>query len=182
MIFVYTQEHIDLIKKNLEKKMKIRKPTQEIFVKVSALLSSAFPKSQYEIQLVERLHDNGTPIHEWVCIHVNKVVAYIAFTNAYNDDQICGLHLAPIAVAPRYQRQGFGSELVNFALRQEPIKNNPIFVLGMPRFYKRFGFEPCTLPVCPFSPKNKHFSALRNTSTTQFTIGYEPEFGSIKQK
>jgi putative acetyltransferase len=156
--------------------MKIRKPTQEIFVKVSALLSSAFPKSPDEARLVEEFHDNNTPIHEWVCIHINKVVAYIAFSNAYNGDEVCGLHLAPLAVTPNFQGQDFGSELLKFALRQDLIKNSPIFVLGNPKFYKQFGFEPCTLPICPFAKKNKHFLALRNTATTQFTIGYEPEF------
>lgn len=157
--------------------MKIRKPTQEIFLKVSALLSSAFPKSQYETKLVEQFHDNETPIHEWVCIHINKVVAYIAFSNAYKGGEICGLHLYPLAVTPKFQRQGLGSELLNFALRQEVIKNSPIFALGNPKFFNRFGFEPCTIPSCPFAKKNMHFLALRNTTTTQFTIGYEPEFG-----
>lgn len=160
-----------------EQMMKIRKPGQEIHSKVSALLKAAFPKSQYETTLVEQFHDNGTPILEWVCIHINKVIAYIAFSNAYNGDQVCGLHLAPLAVAPPFQRQGVGSELLRFALRQESIKKSPLFVLGDPRFYRRFGFEPCTLPICPFDTDNRHFSALGNTTTTRFTVGYEPEFG-----
>lgn len=157
--------------------MKIRKPTGEIYVKVSALLKSAFPKSRYEQGLVEEFHDNNTPIHEWVCIHMNKVVAYIAFSNAYNGDEICGLHLAPLAVAPPFQRQGFGSELLGFALRQEAIKKSPLFVLGTPGFYQRFGFKHCALPVCPFTKNNRHFLAIRNTATTPFVVGYEPEFG-----
>ena len=156
--------------------MKIRKPTQETYGKVSALLRSAFPKSRYEASLVEQFHANETPIHEWVCIHINKVVAYIAFSNAYNGDEVCGLHLAPLAVAPQFQRQGFGSELMRFALRQKEIKSSPLFVLGAPGFYQRFGFEPCTMPVCPLTKNNKHFSALRNTTTTPFIVGYEPEF------
>jgi len=159
--------------------MKIRKPTPDIYVKVSALLGKAFPKSQYEAKLIEDFHDNDTPIHEWVCIHVNKVIAYIAFSNAYNGDEICGLHLAPLAVAPKFQRQGFGSELLKFALRQEPIKESPLYVLGKSKFYRQFGFERCTTPLCPFDKKNKHFLAIRNTDTTPFTIGYEPEFGPI---
>lgn len=160
--------------------MKIRKPTQETYVKVSALLGWAFPKSLYERELVEGFHDNDTPIHEWVCIHINKVVAYIAFSNAYNGDEICGLHLAPLAVAPQFQRQGFGSELLGFALRQKAIKESPLFVLGNPKFYQRFGFKHCPLPVCPFAKNNKHFLALRNTATTPFIVGYEPEFGPAK--
>ena len=117
--------------------MKIRKTTQETQGKVSALLKSAFPKSRYEARLVENFHRNNTQIHEWVCIHVNKVIAYIAFSNAYNDTQVCGLHLAPVAVAPQFQRQGIGAELIRFALRQEAIKKSTIFVLGNPEILQK---------------------------------------------
>lgn len=158
--------------------MKIRKPTQEINNRISGLLNLAFPKSLYEAGLVEQFHDNDTPIHEWVCIHIKKVIAYIAFSNAYNGTQICGLHLAPFAVAPQFQGQGIGSQLLKFALRQESIKKKPLFVLGNPKFYRRFGFESCTLPTCPFDKNNKHFLAIRNPTTTRFIIGYEREFGS----
>ena len=157
--------------------MKIRKPTQETYGKVSALLRSAFPNSRYEAGLVEQFHKNETPIHEWVCIHINKVIAYIAFSNAYDGDEICGLHLAPLAVAPQFQRQGIGSELMRFALRQKEIKSSPLFVLGAPGFYQRFGFEPCTMPICPFDKNNAHFLSIRNDITSQFTVGYEAEFG-----
>jgi len=157
--------------------MKIRKPTQEIHSKISGLLNSAFPKSKYEAGLVEQFHGSDTPILEWVCIHINKVIAYIAFSNAYNGNEVCGLHLAPFAVAPHFQRQGVGTELLKFALRQESIKKSPLFVLGNPEYYRRFGFEPCTMPICPFDKNNRHFLAIRNTTTTQFIVGYEPEFG-----
>ncbi len=158
--------------------MKIRKPTPENFNKVSGLLSSAFPRSRFEKTLVENFHANQTPIHEWVCIHVNKVIAYIAFSKAYNGQEVCGLHLAPLAVAPEFQRQGIGSELVRFALRQAPIKATPLFVLGNPEFYQRFGFRQCAIPVCPFDKNNRHFLALNTTTTVPFTVGYEPEFTS----
>lgn len=157
--------------------MKIRKATQKSPGKVYALLRSAFPNSQYETKLVEQFHTNDTPIHEWVCIHVNKVIAYIAFSNAYNDNEVCGLHLAPIAVAPKFQRQGIGSELMRFALRQNPIKTSTLFVLGNPKFYRQFEFKQCIMPECPFDKDNRHFLAIRNTTTTRFIVGYEPEFG-----
>lgn len=156
--------------------MKIQKLTIENRPRVYALLQNAFPGSAYEAVLVQKLHENGRTLHEWVCIHSNKAIAYIAFSHAYEGKEICGLHLAPIAVAPDYQKQGVGAELLNFALRQEPIKNQPLFVLGEPGYYKRFGFEPCTLPVCPFDPDNTHFLSMRNSATTSFVVGYEPEF------
>jgi putative acetyltransferase len=156
--------------------MKIQKLAVEHRPKAYALLQRAFPYSDYEAALVKNLHDNGRSLHEWVCIHTGKVIAYIAFSNAYNGSDICGLHLAPMAVAPDFQKQGVGSELLRFALRQEAIKSQPLFVLGEPGYYSRFGFEPCRLPVCPFDKNNAHFLSMRNTIATYFVVGYEPEF------
>jgi putative acetyltransferase len=156
--------------------MKIQRLTEENRAKVYALLRSAFPGSEYEAGLVQKFHENGKAVHEWVCIHTNKVIAYIAFSNAYHGNDVCGLHLAPMAVAPDFQRQGVGSELLRFALRQEAIKSQPLFVLGEPGYYKRFGFEPCSLPICPFDKNNAHFLSMRNNATTHFIVGYEPEF------
>ena len=156
--------------------MKIRKLTPENYPKVAALLQQAFPGSTEEVRLVENLHKNGKPVHEWVCIHSNRIIAYIAFSNAYNGSAVCGLHLAPLAVKPEFQKQGVGSELLRFALRQEVVKANTIFVLGNPGLYRKFGFEPCAMPICPFDKNNAHFLSLRNNPVGQFTVGYEPEF------
>ena len=156
--------------------MKIRKVTPENLDKALGLLRKAFPGSSYEMRLVENLHKNGKPVHDWICVHRNKAIAYIAFSNAFNGREVCGLHLAPMAVAPQEQNQGIGSELLRFALRQDVIKESTIFVLGDPRFYKKFGFEPCTMPTCPFSKKKSHFLSIRNNTTSQFKVGYEQEF------
>jgi putative acetyltransferase len=161
--------------------MKIQKVTEENRSKVYALLRRAFPGSEYEAELVQKFHEQGKPAHEWVCIHTNKVIAYLAFSNAYHGKDICGLHLAPMAVTPEFQRQGVGSELLRFALRQEPIKNHPLFVLGEPGYYTRFGFEPCSVPICPFDKDNAHFLSMRNTTTTSFIVGYEPEFKTAEK-
>jgi len=156
--------------------MKIQKVTIEHRPKVYALLQRAFPGSDYEARLVQRLHENGRTLHEWVCIHVNKAIAYIAFTRAYQAGEVCGLHLAPMAVAPDFQKQGVGTELLRFALRQAEIKDQPLFVLGEAGYYRRFGFEPCQAPVCPFDTANAHFLGMRNTVSDSFIVGYEPEF------
>ena len=158
--------------------MKIRKVTPEQYGKVAALLRQAFPKSNYEVQLVEKLRQNGRLPHEWVAIHTNRVIAYLAFSNAYHGPEVCGLHLAPVAVKPEFQRQGTGSEMVRFALRQPEIRERTIFVLGDMAFYGRFGFEPCAMPICPFTKDNAHFLSIRNPAATPFTVGYEPEFGT----
>ena len=156
--------------------MKIQKVTRENRAKAYALLNRAFVGSAYEADLVCLLHENDKPIHEWVCIHTNKVIAYVAFSNAFNGEEVCGLHLAPMAVSPEFQRQGVGSELLRFALRQEVVKSQPLFVLGAPGYYKKFGFEPCNMPICSFDKNNAHFLSLRNETTDSFVVGYEAEF------
>ena len=156
--------------------MKIQKLSIENRPKVYALLQRAFPGSDYEARLVQKLHENGRSMHEWVCIHVNKAIAYIAFSSAYHGKEVCGLHLAPMAVAPDFQKQGVGTELLQFALRQESIKGQALFVLGEPGYYRRFGFEPCSQPVCPFDTDNAHFLSLRHSDDATFTVDYEPEF------
>lgn len=140
------------------------------------MLLQAFSPSKYEVQLFENLHKKERDLHEWVCIHRDAVIAYIAFTNAYDGKQVCGLHLAPLAVKPQMQREGIGSELLGFSLRQDDIKENTIFVLGNPKFYQRFGFERCANPICPFDKNNSHFLSIRNDITRLYTVGYEPEF------
>jgi putative acetyltransferase len=161
--------------------MKIQKVTEENRAKVYALLRRAFPGSEHEAELVRKLHDHGKPAHEWVCIHTNKVIAYLAFSNAYHGNEVCGLHLAPMAVSPEFQRQGVGSELLRFALRQEPVKSRTLFVLGEPGYYARFGFEPCRVPTCPFDKDNAHFLSMRNSAATSFIVGYETEFKTAEK-
>lgn len=156
--------------------MKIRKLTPENYAKVTALLRQSFSGSNYEVQLIENLHKNGKDLHEWVCIHVNKVIAYIAFSNAFDGEKVCGLHLALLSVAPQNQNQGVGSELLRFSLRQDAIKTSTIFVVGDPNYFKKFGFEYCTVPKCPFDQNNTHFLSIRNSTSHQYSVGYEPEF------
>jgi putative acetyltransferase len=162
--------------------LKIQKLTEENRAKVYALLRSAFPGNEYQAELLRKLHLNDRPLHEWVCLHSNKAIAYIAFSTAYHGREACGLHLAPMAVAPEFQRKGVGSELLGFALRQEAIKSQPLFVFGKPDYFKRFGFEACSLPMCPFGSNNSQFLCLRNQSADHFIVGYEPEFdAAVKQ-
>ncbi len=156
--------------------MKIQKVTAEHRPKVYALLQRAFPDSAYEAELVRQLHQHNKPLHEWVCLHTNKAIAYLAFSNAFHGQQVCGLHLAPMAVAPDFQRQGVGTNLLRFALRQEVVKGQPLFVLGEPAYYARFGFTPCSQPICPFDEGNAHFLSMGNEGATAFTVGYEAEF------
>ena len=156
--------------------MKIRPLTPEWLAKAGSLIDHAFSPSRSELRLFDALHANNRPLHEWVCIHRGAVIGVLTFSRAYHGMQVCGLHLAPMAEQSPMQGQGIGSELLRFALRQEAIAGQAIFVLGPPLFFQRFGFLPCTAPRCPFVKNNKHFLSLHHDGSDPFTIGYEPEF------
>ena len=156
--------------------MKIRKLIPEEYPKALALLRQTYPKSHYEEQLFMILHKNEKPLHEWICVHRNRATAYIAYSNAFHGKEVCGLHLGSLAVAPQMQNQGIGSELLNCSMRQKEVRESPVFVLGDPHFYMKFGFEHCAAPICPFDKNNKHFLSIRNNTSCTFTVGYEPEF------
>jgi predicted N-acetyltransferase YhbS len=71
------------------------------------------------------------------------------------------LGLAPLAVAPHRQRQGIGSALVVELLRRAEAAAWPmVFVLGDPKFYGRFGFEPAGrwgIDYAGIGPDDPHF-------------------------
>ena len=70
---------------------------------------------------------------------------------------LCALGLAPMAVAPSWQRRGIGSRLVCAGLDACRARGAElVVVLGHPEYYPRFGFAPaaalgltCTWPVPP---------------------------------
>ncbi len=156
--------------------MKIRRIIHEDRNKVYGLFRKGFPDANIELNVLQKMHKNNRNLHEWACIHTNKNIAYIAFSNAYNGKKVCGLHLAHFVVRPDFQGRGIGSELLSFTLRQKEIQASTLFVLGDVQFYKKFGFELCSGLSCQFSGKGKQFLSLRNTGEEHFTVSYEPEF------
>ena len=77
--------------------MKIQKLTIENRAKDYALLHIAFPGSDYETGLVQKFHENGRPIHEWVCIHSIKVIAY---TSSASSGVFRGQHMQSPSIDP----------------------------------------------------------------------------------
>ncbi len=76
----------------------------------------------------------------------NEIVGHILFSNlpiVTEQTTIPAVALAPMAVLPKHQRQGIGSELVRrgLAICGERDQQAAI-VLGHPEYYPRFGFSP----------------------------------------
>jgi putative acetyltransferase len=154
----------------------MRRATQRDVASIVSLLDQAFAPSMFESGLVKTLVTNRRTIHHWLLERDRQMLAYVCYSRAYRGPEPIGWHLAPVAVHPEWQRRGYGSDLIRQTLAESPISCSPVFVLGDPGYYTRFGFRRVREPRCPYDPANEHFMALRYTCDDAFMIGYETEF------
>lgn len=111
---------------------------------VHALNVAAF-EAEAEADLVDRLRKAAHPSVSLVAVLEGEVVGHILFTPVSLDGhpQVKLFGLAPMAVAPRQQRKGIGSALVQAGLEAcGKAGFEAGVVLGHPEYYPRFGFRP----------------------------------------
>ncbi len=100
-----------------------------------------------EAALVETLRECVQPLISFVAEVDAAVVGHIMFSpvSVSADPRLRMMGLAPMAVAPAYQRQGIGSALVRAGLaRCKALAFCAVVVLGHPEYYPRFGFLPAS--------------------------------------
>ncbi len=103
---------------------------------------------QNEQYLVDRLrHTPGyVPELALVAEHQGAIVGHILLTEVVlrtTKGDITLLTLAPVSVSPPYQKQGFGSQLIEAAHRQARAMGYPaVALIGHPAYYPRFGYQP----------------------------------------
>jgi len=123
----------------------IRREQPQDVNKIREVNKRAF-KQEHEASAVDKLRDNCKSILSLVAVDENQVVGYILFSPAVVEGEsgkLLGTGLAPVAVLPKYQRQGIGTELVQTGVARIKQGGCPyIIVLGYPEYYSRFGFEP----------------------------------------
>jgi predicted N-acetyltransferase YhbS len=77
-----------------------------------------------------------------------KVIANIMYTRsilvADNGEKLDTLTFGPVCVLPEYQRQGLGSQLIEFSLRRaKELGWKVVVIYGNPGNYVKFGFKSC---------------------------------------
>ena len=124
--------------------IEIRKEKKKDYGSVRIINDLAFGGVE-EGRIVDKLRKACKEILSLVAISDKKIVGHIFFSPAvikFNNTNIIGMGLAPMAVLPEFQNQGIGSLLVKKGLRQIKETDCPfIIVLGHEHFYPRFGFE-----------------------------------------
>ena len=155
----------------------MRKPAFDDYSHILRLLDSAFAPSRYESILVRNLRDNRKISFDFCIKEHGHVLAYICYTAAYGLERAkTGYHLAPVAVLPEKQGQGVGGKLISESLKKIGT-SLPVYVLGDPNYYSRFGFKIDKTQKCSFDPSGDHFMVISHGSLPPILdVGYEEEF------
>ncbi len=123
--------------------IELRESLPEDVASIEKLYPEAFPDEDL-LPLVRELQREGSSVVSLVGIVGKALVGHVVFTTcsiAGRPDKVA--LLGPLAVAPKWQRQGIGSAIVRAGLRRlENAGTNQVYVLGDPAYYRRFGFEP----------------------------------------
>lgn len=124
-------------------KIDIRESLPTDATSIEELYPNAFPDEDL-LPLVRDLLREEPVVLSLVGIADKTVVGHVIFTT-------CGIAgrpekvalLAPLAVAPAWQRRGIGSALAHAGVRRlEAAGTSHVYVLGDPAYYSRLGFVP----------------------------------------
>jgi putative acetyltransferase len=167
--------------------VRVRDEEQNDRAAVHAVNASAFETS-FEANLVDALREQAAPIVSLVAVDAETIMGHIMFSpvslSGHPGFNIMGL--APLAVAPEYQRRGVGSALVRAGLdRCRELGAGAVIVLGHPEYYPRFGFSP-SAPFgigCEYAVPEDVFMLLELTpgylDGASGTIKYHAAFSNV---
>jgi len=107
--------------------------------------SAAFPTTA-EADLVDALRANDHLVVSLVALDEVQLIGHIAFSPVTIEGvELVGLGLAPVAVLPSHQGQGFGGQLIRAGLEAcRELGVDYVVVLGHPNYYPRFGYAPAS--------------------------------------
>lgn len=119
----------------------IRPGRSEELSDIVALNDRAFGGPE-EGRVTRALWNNGDTLLSLVAVKDGKLVGHIEMFRIRVDGADCAAGLGPMSIHPDYQKTGIGSALVRRALASmHSAQRLPVFVLGHPDYYPRFGFS-----------------------------------------
>ena len=168
--------------------LEIRQENKNDYEQVYNVVKTAFENAEHsdgnEQDLVNDLRksDSFIPELSLVAVKDNKIVGHILFTKIkigkYEE-----LALAPLAVLPKYQRQGMGKKLIETGHKiAKKLGYNYSIVLGSEKYYPKFGYTSAIDYgiKAPFEVPNENFMAIKLKDTEveiKGTVQYAKEFG-----
>lgn len=132
---------------------------------IESLYPRAFPDEDL-LPLVRQLLTQEADILSLVAQTDGRLAGHILFTicDMTGDDAKAAL-LAPLAVAPEWQRQGIGTALIREGLTHlKSAGVAHVYVLGDPAYYGRSGFKPETGVAPPYPLPEEYREAWQSLS------------------
>lgn len=145
--------------------IQIRGETPTDIAAIEAVTASAFlhaPHTSHTEQfIVDALRKAGELALSLVAVDDDTVVGHIAASPVSISDGTDGWYgIGPVSVAPEWQGQAIGSQLLRRALAElQRMGAAGCVLVGDPRFYVRFGFKPEPALVLPDVPP-EYFQAV----------------------
>lgn len=112
-----------------------------------------------EADLVEALRHSGDAVIDLVAEVDSEVVGHVLLSKLQAPARCVAV--APLSVAPKHQKSGVGSALMDQAVQRAKADGwAAIFVLGDPGYYTRFGFDVVTAAKFETEYPKAYFMAL----------------------
>ncbi len=157
----------------------IRQELTEDYNTTEEMVKRAFLNEEYsdkkEHVLVNRIRKSDAFIPELSLVALNQdkdIVGHILLSKVKiidDDNTVDSLALAPVSVAPEYQKKGIGSQLIHAALKNaKELSYRSVIVLGHKDYYPKFGFKPASLwnIQAPFEVPDEVFMVLELTENS----------------
>lgn len=149
----------------MTERLEIRESGPDDQESIESLYRDAFPEEDL-LPLIRELFQDAPSILSLVGTIGPSLVGNVIFTPCHvagNRDKVA--LLAPLAVAPAWQRKGAGSALVHAGFeRLSKAGVSHVYVLGDPAYYSRFGFKPETHVTPPYPLPAEWRDAWQSTS------------------
>jgi putative acetyltransferase len=146
-------------------------------------------ETELEARLVDQLRAASALTLSLVAVEDGLIAGHVAFspvTISESPGEVRALGLGPIGVLPACQGRGIGTRLIEAGLRALAARGSDlVFVLGEPRYYQRFGFEPAAKHGlrCKYDAPPEAFmvTALQSDALigVRGIVDYHPAFDSF---
>jgi len=164
----------------LNKEIKFRQEQTNEFRETETMLRDSFWNGfapgcvEHYLMHIMRPHSKFVTSLDMVAVENGKVIgcaAYLEETIKTDDGSAYTiLCLGPIAVHPKYQKQGIGGQLIEFTRQKaKKLGYNAIILYGDPGYYSKYGFVPAKNYKIRTS-ENKFASVLQICNLTGNTI------------
>jgi putative acetyltransferase len=135
------------LSQSVEKTLIFRNTKKKDLDDVLQIHREAFGQDEEANLVNDLLHDDSArPLFSLLGTDKGKAVGHVLFTRVRvcgNGGTLSSVILAPLAVLPGEQGCGVGGQLILEGIKQlAESKVDLVFVLGHPKYYPRFGFEP----------------------------------------